>query len=477
MCDVGLHHRLRPSGLRLLAFGSTRALARAGKEKVRPYRAAGSDRNRSLKVFVAGGPGLGALLTEEPAGALAAKWPISGSHMLRRCLDLVGVGELDLLDALIARAMHEPPLLIKRREGQLWDRARRRTQNEYRKDKLALRRYRRLALTPQDIEYEHLKPIWYRKASEVRRRVRKAKKERAPGDLAYRVMSPLIRRYRQERANVSELDRVPESDFDFWIYWLHSFSLAAVPQAAGFMKENEAKEREIREPVRRLIQALIDCRDGVRSCYTEAFDTKGGSGRKPDNETIAAHKRHMGIAYKILTTAGLRTRAQANELIEMRMEHLGYAKIAEIPKLAQKVSKDDYIFLCKYFIHGLLKDPVFPLPEAKRSKWVEAAPALGDKPHIWRRIILSYEKSRSPSEKRKIRSALASHLDMILSVVLLPFWCPNSSDSMGLCVRTEDVPDAPAANRRAIRKRARKITVQYFLPLSTFFLFIGSDWR
>jgi hypothetical protein len=51
MCDVGLHHRLRPSG----SFGSTRALTRAGKEnetvsarKVEESR----DRNRPLKVFV-----------------------------------------------------------------------------------------------------------------------------------------------------------------------------------------------------------------------------------------------------------------------------------------------------------------------------------------------------------------------------------------------------------------------------------------
>ena len=58
MCDVGQHHRLRPSGLRplLLAFGSTRALTRAGKEKAETMPARkveeSRDRNRPLKVVV-----------------------------------------------------------------------------------------------------------------------------------------------------------------------------------------------------------------------------------------------------------------------------------------------------------------------------------------------------------------------------------------------------------------------------------------
>ena len=56
MCDVGPHHRLRPSASFLLAFGSTRALTRAGKEKAETMRAGkmeeSRERNRPLKVFV-----------------------------------------------------------------------------------------------------------------------------------------------------------------------------------------------------------------------------------------------------------------------------------------------------------------------------------------------------------------------------------------------------------------------------------------
>jgi hypothetical protein len=60
MCDVGLHHGLRPvqPPVFLLAFGSTRALMRAGKEKAEtvPVRKVDEsrDRNRPIKVLVSG---------------------------------------------------------------------------------------------------------------------------------------------------------------------------------------------------------------------------------------------------------------------------------------------------------------------------------------------------------------------------------------------------------------------------------------
>ena len=56
MCDVGQHHRLRPTvPAFLLAFGSTRALTRAGKENEAMPSQKGEesrDRHRPLKVFV-----------------------------------------------------------------------------------------------------------------------------------------------------------------------------------------------------------------------------------------------------------------------------------------------------------------------------------------------------------------------------------------------------------------------------------------
>ena len=165
-------------------------------------------------------------------------------------------------DALMASLDHEPPLFIRRRKGESAKIARRRTNNQLFKERASSRK-RMWA-----------KPTLLRKQFEARLRFRHQRTERAPHRLAYAVMIPLIRRYRQQRGPMPEHHRVPENDFDFWIHWLHWFSLAAIPEAAGFLKANYSIERTLSEPIQRLIQALTDCRDGVRSRYTEAFFCK-----------------------------------------------------------------------------------------------------------------------------------------------------------------------------------------------------------
>lgn len=154
---------------------------------------------------------------------------------------------------------HEPPLLIRRRKGEPAIIARRRTNNKLFKERASSRK-RMWA-----------KPTLLRKQFEARLRFRHQRTERAPHRLAYAVMIPLIRRYRQQRWPMPEHHRAPQNDIDFWIHWLHWLSFAAIPESAGFLKANDSVERTLRGPIQRLIQALKGCRDGVRSRYTEAF--------------------------------------------------------------------------------------------------------------------------------------------------------------------------------------------------------------
>ena len=269
------------------------------------------------------------------------------------------------------------------------------------------------------------KPTLLRKQFEARLRFRHQRTERAPHRLAYAVMIPLIRRYRQQRGPVPEQHRVPENDFDFWIHWLHWFSLAAIPEAAGFLKANDCIERTLREPLQRLIQALADCRDGVRSRYTESFWVKPGKlGRDPDVEEIKRHKVAIGTAYRVLSSVALCSQARAIAIVQRRLRRLGYVETPAhaIPQYARKVPDQAFSNGCNMFISCIFNFEDNPLLQTfPRSQAYGCIDALRENHNLWRRLVMHYArglKERPPSEKQKILRFWAMRIDLTINFIL-----------------------------------------------------------
>ncbi len=245
----------------------------------------------------------------------------------------------------MATLNYTPPVEVIKRPGEPLQKARRRANNASFKQRA---QYRARGWS---------KPTLYRHAFEEKQRRRKEHRENAPNRLAYMVMMPLIRRYQQQRWPVQEFLRVPENDFDFWVHWLNCFLLVAVPCAAGF-NDRDFTTKKIQEPIARLITALTDCRDGVRSRYTESFFTKKTRGRKRDSEEIAQFKSGIGTAYRVLSSVGLCSRVRAIKIVQRQMRQLGYIEIPaqNIQDYGRRVPEDKYKQACSWFMSGLFHD-------------------------------------------------------------------------------------------------------------------------
>jgi hypothetical protein len=225
-------------------------------------------------------------------------------------------------------------------------------------------------------------------------RLRRQRWEDAPHRLAYAVMIPLIRRYRQGRGlPVHAFQRVPEDGFEFWIEWLEWIYSEAVPVAAAFRESSGIKEYQIKEPIQQLIRALSDCRDGIRSRYTERLFVKKLPGRKPDIEAIAHYKEGIGTAYRVLTSVGMCSRSGAIKAIHMEMRRMGFIETpdAAIPEYARKVSDKKYTDGCRMFIGDLFNYDDNPLlamfPRGDIYRYIDD---LESYPDLWRRLVLHY---------------------------------------------------------------------------------------
>jgi hypothetical protein len=255
--------------------------------------------------------------------------------------------------------------------------------------KVALRRARNRAFREKSLRKAR---FWKTpQACHAKYRLRRQRWEEAPHRLAYATMIPLIRHYRQRRGlPVPDIQRVPENDFDFWIEWLEWVYSEAIPTAAAFREANVKAEQEVREPIKQLIRALTDCRDGVRSRYTERFFFKNLRGRKRDTGAIEDYKAGIGAAYKVLSTVGTCSRSQAIVAIQREMRRMGFIEmpVETIPEYARKVSKKQYIDGCQMFIRGLFNYDDNPLLELfPRQDVHQYVAVLNQDPDLWRKLV------------------------------------------------------------------------------------------